>query len=1176
MTRPRGESYRPSYVNNTNGRGNEHQARPHDRPNLPAHSNSRFGNTFSHLSKDFRTPKDTTSHSPHPPQTNNEELSNTTIMSVTAVSTDPRRREPARETSHVVTSITNSKTNTLEDYIRQLTRQFFHEEKAQNAEAKVKLAQQKEQEMKELFPDRPAVVEEVEKKRKKAETALSDCLRRATDFKDQAMRTFASLPTASRDLVHGVSPTSNQTTKSDTFDELTSSVKNLSEKLENLTKRNREQEADLRKLKEESLKPTSQDFESKVHSKVLVACDDINKRLAVCDEKVQKHKNDSAMLFSAVDEHKGGIQRQNNEIATFRSEQSKLTESVKYLQKKAEQIEIEMSHRSNRDTLRSPPDTGREDEIAEIKQQQKEQKLQFANLSNTFVSCRDFEESRSKTDAMRSSIEESLKENAQAHLELMKKVSDIDNKTNQASIEIDKVKSNAKEFSVTDSKAMQQQVKNLLTSQGMIRHDLERLSERFTELSVAQESNVLDAQASASNAVELSQLKVEVGKLKSSDEQHNHLCVGIQKRLAEVDKQNTDLRKKANEFQNSARFRLDSIDDSCKDNQKATVDCVKQYKLINAQLEETGAHQTQVYADLHSQMSELNKSTTQKIEPILAQIALAVTDIKALKSSTEQVSHSIQSLDTRYSAISTQKLHHSIVATIQPLLPHIFDLKEQVKKVQAAVTTWEQQTAQIEDKVRSIETTNIDGVGDASRTEIAIEQPTTSEHDQTAGHQQQDSGLQEVVTSLREDSNDHATQLHKLQTDLSALRQMLENQAQSVVDTDRLAEEMRKLEDESTKRQTDKSTTFDTKILEQHNQFRITLDDLKTKAGIFQVSLKEIKDLVDGLRADVGVVEDLQSRIQNAQTDITTHQTQIDRIETDLLRIGTVEQRLNQWQAKSEQKPEDARIEVLQTKVETIRKDTIELRHQGERVNNILFSDKFPAKDRYILCDNISSAVKEDMVQERFKGCDVKAVQIGGDKSANGTTTTRYILVWVKPSSRVDATIDAIIRKQEETGAKWHGRRPLMRKIHRDLFAQIWLTKPASIKDIAADLPTPMAPPNDKAPNVPVLPGTERDASTSRSARSEIPDDTIEVVRSEDAPRKPSVQKDITGLPDSDGESLLVRFRAKRDGQRTTKPEGTSRVESSAPATPSVRLNTKRAAPEVSSSRPSSKRNRRE
>ncbi|KAJ9654671.1 hypothetical protein H2198_006338 [Neophaeococcomyces mojaviensis] len=94
---------------------------------------------------------------------------------------------------------------------------------------------------------------------------------------------------------------------------------------------------------------------------------------------------------------------------------------------------------------------------------------------------------------------------------------------------------------------------------------------------------------------------------------------------------------------------------------------------------------------LNEAMERLQKAETQLRIEVSTLMESKSTQIKAEVSSIHEIvkrnDHSIESLNTRYNAITTQMLYKSIVATLEPMAPRIGELEADIDQVQSDIRT---------------------------------------------------------------------------------------------------------------------------------------------------------------------------------------------------------------------------------------------------------------------------------------------------------------------------------------------------------------------------------------------------------------------------------------------------------------------------------------------------------
>lgn len=1150
------ESYRPSHHDNHNAREHESSSRFESRPRVPSRSDSRF----SSVSKDFRSPDDTPVNSPRSPQPTYGQGSSTTNAHKTAVSRDPRRTRAEQSTfeqSHMI-----SPGSTLIDYFRELAKQVSWEEKVQEAERKLKATKDQEQLMKQRFSDNNPLADQYSKDRKRDQDALSKYLQVLAESKDHTEKTLANLPPKAKDIFSGVIPAPRAASPHDELSDVKFAVKSLEEKMENLIKQNREQETELKQLRERNTRPPSEPLEAKLTSRTTASQREIDSKSIAINEKLQKYNESLSLHEKTINQHQEDLQKQRGEIRSLTSKQVAITGPVASLQQRVEKLETQDTEAALRGTHRSTPRDDFEDEVAEIKAQQKEHKRQMADLSNMFIPRQEYLDSFAKLEALTKSTEKLVKDTDKAQQDLSSRLPAIVDRTGYTEKEIDDIKRSVEVFAAADPKILHQRVDNLSQSHEQLKQSIENLSKNAAVQTATQ---VPVAQSPTHDSEVVSKLQNEVKKLTDFSGHYTKFYERTEGQIRQINQQLTADDKRMTEIKDGLQSRSESLEELCQKNQAAI------HQLTERQKKDE--EQAQSVLRLRGQIEECRSNCASAF----AQSAAMVTDIKAMKVTIEQVSHSIQSLDTRYSAISTQKLYHSIVATIQPLIPRIYELTEQLSSVRRSIATWEHRTTMIDNKIQLNETdkaetmskiqaleNEIRGLPTTTTSQLAAPQPGGSPLQQVQNSVQQDSEIQNTITILRGQHDNCISQLKLLQDKIITIEQTMKNQQQNA--TDQAAPLLQRLSQLSAELQQNK-TEISPKVLNELSQVRDTIKEIRNEMTTIELTLTEERKVVDSLKAKVGILDDLQSHVHNVQTDVTAHQQFLAKIDTDLPLIQNLNQRLNRLQSRVEETlPDGRQVEFVKSKQEQSNTAILGLGQivQIEESQEALF----PAQDRYIGCSNLASTVTEEKVNICFKDCDVRQIRFGGGKI--GTKTTRYAIIMVDRSTNTEV-IEAAIRKQD--GNPWEGRRPIIRSISRDLFRTIWLEKPNCIKDLLLG-PQDMS--NSRVSEVASTPGPTRGISINNNVEQRIPDNTIEVVRSSVLPRRQSTKLDVTELPDSDEEldSLHHKFGATKDG-KSSRPLVPARAGSTRLSTPSSKGPAKRGPPDPDSSRPSSKRGRR-
>lgn len=1134
------ESYRPGgYNSNRDARDNESNSRfQSGRPGFPPRTNSHY----SHASKPFRSPNDTPSHSPHSPQTNHGEGSTTTNTNQASASKDPRKtRDPEPSTSEK--SNLTLRESTPMDLFRELAKQASYEDKVQEAEKKLKVTKEEAGVLRAKFSDNNPLTDQCAKLLKRDEDALSSCLQLLAESKDRSEKILANLPSKTKDLFSGVISTPKEPPLREELDDVKSAVGNLQKKVESLIKQNREQETELKQLRERNIRPPSEPLEDKLTSKITSSQRDTHLKFATFDEKVQKYGESLRLCEQIINELKVDQQKQTSEIKSLTSKHNGVTAPLASLQKRVEKLETHNSEKVLRETPRSPPREDIDDEIAEIQTQQKEQKRQIANLSNMFVSRQEYSDGFLQLETSNKSLGKSFQDTDVSHQALSSRIPVLENKADQLANDIDQIKTTVKELAAPDSRTLHERIDHLSKSTEKMQQYIDNLSKPDTKQ--------IPAQTSVHHAEAISKLQDEVKKLSNFSGHYTTFYEKTQDELKQFNQQLASHNNRMSQIKNNLEARLKSVSDDCQKSQKAIDEFDKRHKA------QDGEH-AQAINDLHKRVNECDVNATSAF----AQNAAVVTDVQALKVSIEQVCHSIQSLDTRYSAISTQKLYHSIVATIQPLLPRIYELTDQLQSMRNTVAVSEQRATLINDKIKYIEadrieiTAKVHALEDRNRGPLAtsVPQNVTPQQDGGSLQQGQSSSIQEnnavrdEITGLRNHHDGYTNQLQVLQDKLTIIDQALKDQQKEAGDKAPSLQDLTQLIAELKQ----SNAEIGPKVMDELNEIRATLKKIRSDMTTFEKIMDEESKLVDKLRTDIEIVDDLQSRIQTVRTDVTAHQERLAITEMGLSQVQDVKQQLIQLQSN---------FEANQPK-ETINASGVEeteLRQRMDRIEQLLYF-VFPAEDRYVVCDNLASTMTNVEICNRFADCTIKEILFGGGKDPATSKTTRYAIVWIASSTEVDAAIQKVTSVQN---SKWGGRTPVIRKVSREIFKMLWMEKPHSTRDLIPDV---QASSNGRASEVASTPGPFRGMSTDEN--------TTLVSRSSVLPRQTPTHQDVTELPDSDGEDLLDKFGATRDG-KPSKRQASERAGSTKASTPSIRGVAKRGAPDSGSSRPSSKRGRR-
>lgn len=1094
------QSYRPNYEDH---RPREDGPRPNSynrRPSIPSRSNSRWDQQSR-----FRSPDKAPSDSPSSPQSVHGQLDTITNAIPQNVSRDPRRaRASLTEQLDGGKSTSVSAESTFEDYFRELVKQALHDERLRQANEEARIARKKEEDARRNFPNHNPLLEMYASIREKADEDLSACSKAAVERTERIAKVVKALPAIGRDLLSGVVPTPAQPSRSDETEDLKTKVGSLLQKVDTLTVRIQEQEAEIGRLKDHQGKngqPGSNDPGGGVGPQVNALIRDtsskfaaLSERLAACNKSTDLHEKDLAA-------QKLKLQKQGSDIEVLGTEKQTLKVSLNTIEQRLEKLEAQASETA-KETPTSPPSHEVEDELAEIRSLQQEQKRQIANLSNIFVSRKDNEETLARYESLQNSIVK------------------FDQGVSHCQRRIDLLESSRKD------EADPKKIITMLNSFPKLQDEVQRLtnfSVHYTEFyNKTQETlKELDERINASNST-----------------------------LGEVEK--------------TFNQRLNVFDKMFESIQKSLEDCNKQQSPVEDK-------DRQSLAIIEKRLEKCESRPQINIDGIVDQVAAAFTDIKALKFSNEKINHSIQSLDTRYSAISTQKLYNSIVATIQPLLPRLADIPAQSQLVGDAIAKWEQTTSQMQGQIKAMERSNLAiaekiegletsraGFPTPSGTSEAVQ--ITSLPGNNAGSDHANLGelseLKNGFSTLQSNWNRYASENSNLRDKLEALDNALNDQKQKTDNLDKLLQKwIAKQEDPGRSKESKESVNE-------------ALDELKVRASL-ELMHKEDKKMNERLRTDIEILDDLQTCIQRLQTDVKTQEQCLSEVNAHHLELAT---RLDELQTQlpvgvesndvedNQDNPQQTWKATIQNNVEDLSQREEQLRRRVDKLSDLAF----PVLDRYVVCNNLASVINDAYLREKFNGCPIKAIQFRGGKVPNGQTTRRA-LIWISPHPNTDSVIDLMI--QEHSRQPWSGRRVVISKIEREEFKTMWMEDHSKHR-------------HEETVEKPLRLGASRDTSVSIISKLQTPeDDTIEVksaARSSVLPRNTTALDDDAELPDSDLEGILNNYQASRDGQRSGRPQiprGQAFAERSSPA---LGTSTKRGAPPPSSPQRRPKRSRRD
>lgn len=516
-------------------------------------------------------------------------------------------------------------------------------------------------------------------------------------------------------------------------------------------------------------------------------------------------------------------------------------------------------------------------------------------------------------------------------------------------------------------------------------------------------------------------------------------------------------------------------------------------------------------------------------------------ELNTLMNFARQVNHSIQSLDTRINSMSTQKLHTTIITTIRPLVSSLeetkqslVDLKNVTTACQKEITTLQAQMWQIEQKL----STNVAPDTNTIRESSAVgKSPAILPNSFVTVRE--DRTVQRTLEQLKKDLTTCFAQTQSLEYMLTILTQKTADQSKIIITKENLSALLRGALDDFGKN----SDSLIGKLIMQHEQHGKSLSETLEKIHALETSITNDRKVFDALRADMSIVEDLQNRVWNIRTDLTTGSQRLDNFETGLARLQQVEIRLDEWQAEIRRPVMDPRFEALLADVKELQREPRETR--------------FPCGDRYVVFENLSSIISEDLVRTRLpEGCIVKDTKVGGGKSPDSRSTTRYMLVWLQPpqSRDVDLEIDAMI--EEYTGKAWKGRKTTIHKVDNVLFSGLWAQEPVSVKE---HLRTSRSEPNgasNSGKEFSVTPSLLSEAThgvSTGSSRRTTKSEAEETIRVADARavaataksgvppnRSSSTRTNPIEIQDSDSEDLRAlqqQFGAAQDGQRPCRPQ---------------------------------------
>lgn len=344
------------------------------------------------------------------------------------------------------------------------------------------------------------------------------------------------------------------------------------------------------------------------------------------------------------------------------------------------------------------------------------------------------------------------------------------------------------------------------------------------------------------------------------------------------------------------------------------------------------------------------------------------------------------------------------------------------------------------------------------------------------------------------------------------------------------------------------------------DHYQREINDLKSARDADHHAIKLVLSLVEGmvpshgqLNRTIGLIESHSQQLSQLQLAIGLGDVSHTSSDHDTsLRCGQP----NRWQQVDEQlrhhekrmrrletenRKLQARVSTLETEhrsLKDVHADLFSLRqsvralekdhaHRSrlDRIERVIFS-KY---DQYVECSNLASSIDHAQIKAWFRHCGVRGIFRSGRRHPNLEDVARSVLVWITCSTKA-STIDTVM--QEHNGTVWDGRQVVLRRIEASVFIKALEeepghTSPHNVSPAPTPVPAP-APSHSQSRDSAQIP-------RARSARPEVPDDTIVVAR-------PDMSLAQTRAPGVGVEPLTVDPPEAHPSQAASPEGGTSEL----------------------------------
>lgn len=894
----------------------------------------------------------TTQSPPSAVASKNSEQNAATISTAVDPVHDPRRKRP-KSTLLIAESEPDVPSNFLKEYLSAMVSEAVLKSRLGQGQERLKLIMEEEEELRKTYPDFKEIRDQKNIRIAKYSAELNQLSNMVEAAEQSQGDILEAAPQRMKDLFQGLvySKASKATNEIDTNKK---QLEDMRQRIENLERRDAAREADYQRL-QTLLEPDN----AKIPNLELIS-HQLSDRLSTVDnifERLAQHQQ-------LLDEHSKFLEAQRESL----NDNVLVTAQLRTVQHQP---------------LESLATNEAEEDFSYLKATIKDHKQKFANLSNQFVSKKDLEIQNGETAKLKKPQTQSLDRSKHDIKEIKEKL-DSNYKALTSDMEkLKKITQNLKERGAAQSN------RDTMQDLAEVKDSIQKLEKR-----VEQQLSVSAVPSADIKSEDFADLKKSVNMLlsvrghyekfyndtESSFSSHREQLVSHEHALSHLTEQQNSFKADYTEELKSMKARLEANE--------------KKFPEISTNINDLRNRGFMTSEQLHGELATHSKETEKKfndlsshiqrnIQPAMrsyvdtalpaatallrGQVDNLKQELNILKLTVTKIDHSIQSLSTRYNAISTLHLHKAIIAAMNPQ--------------SAVLERIEDRQNNINERLGLLEHTNQRSTSDGLQAEVIELQEGFG----NVAHLSQQ--MARVLLLL---------QINELQFRTDELDASIEENASNANQLWEVCESSRRDCDEL------RETLGNTQSL--------TTDSLAKFLGTLTTIQSRVASHTRTLQKQEGYREIL-TKIKALLQETASFKVRLDAVE--VVRPDQLSERVTKLEDAASAGNLD-HMPVIKQESHPLIDPTIDLSNMQDTLQNLALHQFYP-NDRFITIKQLASTVGESEIRRKFQNASVRKVWFRGQKNRDNKSTTRYALVQI--NGEAITTIIADHNKQ-----RWKGR----------------------------------------------------------------------------------------------------------------------------------------------------------